>query len=81
MKEQYIKKIYALSWLIVILVLAMFIKSFFIYVVEDVEIIDHFKLTNFFVRLIGLDNIYAAGKLDNGIKTLSSAYEIHALFL
>ena len=32
------------------------------------EIIDHFKLTNFFVRLIGLDNIYAAGKLDNGIK-------------
>lgn len=32
------------------------------------EIIDHFNLSNFFIRLIGLDNIYAAGKLDNGIK-------------
>ena len=32
------------------------------------EMIDHFGLAKFFVRLIGLDNIYAASKLDNGIK-------------
>ena len=31
-------------------------------------IIDHFKLSDYFIRLIGLDNIYAAGKIDNGIR-------------
>ena len=33
-----------------------------------VELIDHFDLTKYFIRLVGLDNIYAAGKLENGIK-------------
>ena len=32
------------------------------------ELIGHFNLNKFFVRLIGLDNIYAASKLDNGLK-------------
>jgi phosphoglycolate phosphatase len=32
------------------------------------ELISHFGLTKYFVRLIGLDNIYAASKLDNGLK-------------
>jgi len=32
------------------------------------EIINHFQLSDYFIRLIGLDNIYAASKLDNGIK-------------
>lgn len=32
------------------------------------EIIEHFNLSDFFVRLIGLDNIYAASKMNNGIK-------------
>ena len=33
-----------------------------------VELIEHFNLTNYFIRLIGLDNIYAASKIENGIK-------------
>ena len=32
------------------------------------ELIEHFNLTNYFIRLIGLDNIYAASKIENGIK-------------
>ncbi|MFC2085416.1 HAD family hydrolase [Bacteroidota bacterium] len=32
------------------------------------ELIQHFHLRNYFIRLIGLDNIYAEGKLDNGLK-------------
>ncbi len=32
------------------------------------ELIEHFNLTNYFMRLIGLDNIYAASKIENGIK-------------
>lgn len=32
------------------------------------EMISHFGLTDYFVRLIGLDNIYAESKLANGIK-------------
>jgi phosphoglycolate phosphatase len=35
------------------------------------EMIDHFGLSKFFMRLIGLDNIYAASKLDNGIKWMN----------
>ena len=30
------------------------------------DLIEHFKLTEYFIRLVGLDNIYAAGKLENG---------------
>ena len=36
-----------------------------------VELIDHFNLTSYFIRLVGLDNIYAAGKLENGKKWMS----------
>lgn len=32
------------------------------------ELIEHFNLTNYFIRLIGLNNIYAASKIENGIK-------------
>ena len=32
------------------------------------ELVAHFNLSKYFVRLIGLDNIYAASKLDNGLK-------------
>ncbi len=32
------------------------------------ELIGHFNLNKFFIRLVGLDNIYAAGKLENGLK-------------
>ena len=32
------------------------------------EMIEHFELTDYFIKLIGLDNIYAASKLENGIK-------------
>ena len=32
------------------------------------ELIEHFNLTNYFMRLIGLNNIYAASKIENGIK-------------
>lgn len=32
------------------------------------EIIDYFGLSGYFVRLVGLDNIYAASKLDEGKK-------------
>jgi len=32
------------------------------------KLIEHFGLIKYFVRLIGLDNIYAASKLENGIK-------------
>ena len=32
------------------------------------ELIDHFDLTKYFIRLIGLDNIYAESKIHNGIK-------------
>ena len=30
------------------------------------EIINHFKLNNYFIKLVGLNNIYAASKLENG---------------
>ena len=32
------------------------------------EIINHFGLTNYFIKLVGLNNIYAASKLENGKK-------------
>lgn len=32
------------------------------------EVINHFGLSNYFIKLVGLNNIYAASKLDNGIK-------------
>ena len=32
------------------------------------EIINHFELTHYFVKLVGLNNIYAASKLENGKK-------------
>jgi len=32
------------------------------------EIINYFGLTKYFVKLVGLNNIYAASKLENGIK-------------
>ncbi|MCF6270057.1 MAG: HAD family hydrolase [Melioribacteraceae bacterium] len=32
------------------------------------ELVAHFNLNKYFIRLVGLDNIYAAGKLDNGLK-------------
>ncbi len=32
------------------------------------ELVAHFNLNKYFVRLVGLNNIYAAGKLDNGLK-------------
>jgi len=32
------------------------------------ELVGHFNLNKFFIRLVGLDNIYAASKLDNGLK-------------
>lgn len=32
------------------------------------EIVNHFDLSNYFIKLVGLNNIYAASKLDNGIK-------------
>ncbi|MCK5591189.1 MAG: HAD family hydrolase [Candidatus Pacebacteria bacterium] len=35
------------------------------------ELIEHFNLTNYFMRLIGLDNIYAASKIENGIKWMT----------
>ena len=35
------------------------------------EIIGHFDLSGYFSRLAGLDNIYAAGKLDSGKKLMS----------
>ncbi len=31
-------------------------------------LIEHFGLSKYFIRLVGLDNIYAASKLENGIK-------------
>ncbi len=31
------------------------------------EIIEHFGLSKYFIKLVGLDNIYAASKLENGI--------------
>ena len=30
------------------------------------EIVKHFGLSDYFIKLVGLDNIYAAGKLENG---------------
>jgi len=35
------------------------------------ELIEHFNLTNYFIRLIGLNNIYAASKIENGIKWMT----------
>jgi len=35
------------------------------------ELIEHFNLTNYFIRLIGLNNIYAASKIENGIKWMA----------
>lgn len=32
------------------------------------DLIAHFGLSNYFIRLVGLDNIYAESKLENGIK-------------
>lgn len=32
------------------------------------EIIDHFNLSHYFIKLVGLNNIYAASKLENGRK-------------
>lgn len=32
------------------------------------KLIEHFGLSKYFIRLVGLDNIYAASKLENGIK-------------
>jgi len=32
------------------------------------ELVAYFNLSEFFVELVGLDNIYAASKLDNGLK-------------
>lgn len=32
------------------------------------ELVAHFNLSKYFMRLVGLDNIYAASKLDNGLK-------------
>jgi phosphoglycolate phosphatase len=32
------------------------------------ELVAHFNLSKYFIKLVGLDNIYAAGKLDNGLK-------------
>ena len=32
------------------------------------ELVEHFNLSKYFIRLVGLDNIYAASKLDNGLK-------------
>jgi phosphoglycolate phosphatase len=31
------------------------------------EMINRFELSQYFIRLVGLDNIYAASKLENGI--------------
>jgi len=35
------------------------------------ELVNHFNLSEFFVKLVGLDNIYAAGKLENGLKWMN----------
>ena len=35
------------------------------------EIIDYFRLGEYFVKLVGLDNIYAASKLENGKKWMN----------
>ena len=32
------------------------------------ELVAHSNIANYFIKLIGLDNIYATGKLENGIK-------------
>lgn len=32
------------------------------------ELVAHFNLSDYFIGLVGLDNIYAASKLDNGLK-------------
>ena len=32
------------------------------------ELVAYFDLSQFFIKLVGLDNIYAASKLDNGLK-------------
>ncbi len=32
------------------------------------ELVSHFNLSKYFVKLVGLDNIYAVSKLDNGLK-------------
>ncbi len=32
------------------------------------ELVSYFNIANYFVKLVGLDNIYAAGKIENGIK-------------
>jgi phosphoglycolate phosphatase len=41
------------------------------------EIIDSFNLSGFFVGLIGLDNIYAAGKVESGIKWMKELGHSH----
>jgi phosphoglycolate phosphatase len=35
------------------------------------ELVAHFNLSKYFIRLIGLDNIYAASKLENGLKWMA----------
>lgn len=35
------------------------------------EMISHYNLSHYFIRIIGLDNIYAESKLDNGIKWMN----------
>lgn len=35
------------------------------------EIVNHFGLTNYFIKLVGLNNIYAASKLENGKKWIN----------
>ena len=35
------------------------------------ELVKHFNLDKYFIRLIGLNNIYAASKLENGIKWMN----------
>ncbi|MEN8194603.1 MAG: HAD hydrolase-like protein, partial [Bacteroidota bacterium] len=35
------------------------------------DLINHFGLSKYFIRLVGLDNIYAASKLDNGKKWMN----------
>jgi phosphoglycolate phosphatase len=34
------------------------------------EIVDHFNLSKYFTRLVGIDNIYAAGKIEQGINLM-----------
>ena len=35
------------------------------------DMIGHFDLSKYFIKLVGLDNIYAASKLENGIKWMT----------